>query len=78
MVTKKDCYPLPRLDETLDAVAGAKYFSSLYLLMGYHQVEVAPDDREKTAFTTHLGQFEYRLMPFGLPNPQPIFKGSCP
>ena len=67
-VTKFDCFPLPRLDEALDAVANCKVFSSLDLAMAYHQVPVEPQDIEKTAFITHVGLFEKTKMPFGLCN----------
>ena len=66
--TKFDCFPLPRLDEALDAFAGCTVFSSLDLAMAYHQVPVAPADVEKTAFITHVGLFEMVKMPFGLCN----------
>ena len=66
--TKFDCFPLPRLDEALDAFSGAVVFSSLDLAMAYHQVPVAPQDVEKTAFITHMGLFEMAKMPFGLCN----------
>ena len=66
--TKFDCFPLPRLDEALDTVAGCSVFSSLDLAMAYHQVPVAPSDVEKTAFITHAGLFEMTKMPFGLCN----------
>ena len=66
--TKFDSFPLPRLDEALDAFAGATVFSSLDLAMAYHQVPVKPSDVEKTAFVTHLGLFEMLKMPFGLCN----------
>ena len=66
--TKFDCFPQPRLDEALDAVAGCSVFSSLDLAMAYHQVPAAPSDFEKTTFITHAGQFEMTKMPFGLCN----------
>ena len=51
-VTRKDAQPLPRIDDTIDALEGAKWFSTLDLASGYWQVEVDPHDREKTAFPT--------------------------
>ena len=67
-MTKFDCFPLPRLDEALDAFAGATVFSSLDHAMAYHQVPVKPSDFKKTAFITHVGLFEMQKMPFGLCN----------
>ncbi|KAL5488979.1 hypothetical protein EMCRGX_G018014 [Ephydatia muelleri] len=60
-VTKKDAQPLPRIDETLDVLWSARWFSCLDLTSGYWQVEVAPEDREKTAFVTPYGLFQFRL-----------------
>ncbi|GFX28126.1 hypothetical protein TNCV_424531 [Trichonephila clavipes] len=54
-VTKKDSYPLPKIDDTLDTFAGNTWFSTLDLKSGYWQVELHPDDKEKTAFTTGQG-----------------------
>lgn len=73
-VTRKDAYPLPRVDDTLDTLAGSKWFTTLDLLSGYWQVEVSPEDREKTAFCTHEGFFEFRVMPFGLCNAPATFQ----
>ena len=73
-VTRKDAYPLPRVDDTLDTLAGSKWFTTLDLLSGYWQVEVSPEDREKTAFCTHEGLFEFRVMPFGLCNAPATFQ----
>ena len=66
--TKFDCFPLPRLDEALDAFAGSTVFSSHDLAMAYNQLPVAPSDVEKTAFITHVGLYEMVKMPFGLCN----------
>ena len=65
-VTRKDAYQLPRIDDTLDTLAGSKWFSTLDLISGYWQVENDDRDREKTAFTTPDGLFEFNVMPFGL------------
>ena len=73
-VSRKDAYLLPRIDDTLDTLAGSKWFSALDLLSGYWQVEVSPEDREKTAFCTHEGLFEFRVMPFGLCNAPATFQ----
>ena len=73
-VTRKDAYPLPRVDDTLDTLVGSKWFSTLDLASGYWQVEVHPDDREKTAFCTPEGLFEFKMMPFGLCNAPATFQ----
>jgi hypothetical protein len=65
-VTKKDCFPLTRIDNTLDTLAGAKWFSTLDLKNGYWQVDVHPDGKEKTAFSTVQGLWQFTVMPFGL------------
>ena len=64
--TKPDAYPLPRIDDSLDALGGAKLFSTLDLASGYHQVAMKDKDREKTAFITPFGLYEYLRMPMGL------------
>lgn len=71
--TIKDAYPLPRIEESWDALRGAKYFTTLDLAMGYHQVAMDDRDREKTAFTSPFGLFEYERMPFGLCNAPATF-----
>ena len=73
-VTVKDAYPLPRIDESLDQLAGSKWFSCLDLSAGYWQVEIEPGDKQKTAFTTRRGLFEYNVMPFGLCNAPATFE----
>lgn len=68
-VTVKDSQPLPRIDDSLDALSGSKWFSTLDLKSGYWQVEVEPEDRPKTAFATFdSGFWQFKVMPFGLCN----------
>ena len=73
-MTIKDAYPLPRVDDNLDTLAGARYFSTLDLASGYWQVEMDPKDAEKTAFCTRYGLYQWRVMPFGLCNAPSTFE----
>ncbi|KAK3086157.1 hypothetical protein FSP39_014434 [Pinctada imbricata] len=73
-VTIKDAYPLPRIDDSLDALGCSRWFSTLDMMCGYWQVEVAETDKQKTAFTSHRGLFEFNVMPFGLCNAAGTFK----
>ena len=72
--TIRDRYPLPRLDESIESFFGAKYFTTLDLLSGYHQIEVDENDKPKTAFTSELGHYEYNRMPLGLTNAPATFQ----
>ena len=73
-VTRKDAYPLPRIDMTLDALHGSQWFSTLDLVSGYWQVELEEADREKTAFCTTEGLYQFKVMPFGLCNAPASFQ----
>lgn len=67
-VTATDTYPLPRIEELMDRVAPASYITTMDLCMGYYQVPLAEAHKEKTAFLTPLGKFQFTRMPFGLKN----------
>ncbi|KAI8517499.1 hypothetical protein Bbelb_035160 [Branchiostoma belcheri] len=64
--THHDAFPLPRIEESLSALQGAAIFSTLDLASGYWQVAVDEEDKEKTAFSTQFGLFEFNRLPFGL------------
>ncbi|GFX39635.1 hypothetical protein TNCV_2103791 [Trichonephila clavipes] len=73
-VTKKDSYPLTRIDDTLGTLASNAWFSTLDLKSGYWQVELHSDDKEKTAFTTGQGLWQFKVMLFGLCNAPTTFE----
>ncbi|GBG59253.1 hypothetical protein CBR_g32269 [Chara braunii] len=74
--TIKNVGPLPRIDDLLQRLGGAKYFSKLDLKAGYHQLEIHPRDRYKTAFKTQYGHFEWVVMQFGLTNAPATFQAA--
>ena len=64
--TQKDHFPLPFIDQVLDNLSGKKFFSFLDGFSGYNQIKIAPQDQDKTTFTSPWGTFSYRVLPFGL------------
>ena len=73
-VTKPDLFPLPRISDLLDQLGKCKCFTTLDLKSGYWQIKVHADSQEKTAFITHQGLFEFRVMPFGVTNAPAVFQ----
>jgi hypothetical protein len=72
--THKYHFPLPFIDQVLDTLAGKKYFSFLNGFSGYNQIQITPEDQEKTTFTCPWGTFTYRVLPFGLCNAPTTFQ----
>ena len=62
-VTVKDSYPLPRVDDVIDAIGNAKFVTKINLLKGYYQVELSDNAKEISAFITPFGLYEYTVMP---------------
>ena len=73
-ITCKDAYPLPRIDDSLDALSGSKFFSTLDLLSGYWQVPLDDDAKIKSAFVTRNGLWQWRVLPFGLTSAPATFE----
>ncbi|MCH1581922.1 MAG: macro domain-containing protein, partial [Flavobacteriales bacterium] len=73
-ITKKDVFPLPRIDATLDSMGGSKFFTAMDLTSGFWQVGMDEKSREKTAFITPDGLYEYKVMPMGLVNAPATFQ----
>jgi hypothetical protein len=72
--TRKDHFPLPFIDQVLDVLVGKQYFSFLDGFSGYNQIQISPEDQDKTTFTFPWGTFSYKVLPFGLCNSPTTFQ----
>jgi hypothetical protein len=75
-ITVKSKYPIPVIEEFLDELANAFWFTSLDLRAGFHQIRLKPGEEYKTTFQTHCGQYEFRVMAFGLTGAPGSFQGA--
>ena len=71
----KDPFPIPRIDQLVDATVGHSWMNFLDAFQGYHQIPLALAIQEKTAFVTPIGNYYYRVMPFGLKNAGSTYQG---
>ncbi|CAF1527039.1 unnamed protein product, partial [Didymodactylos carnosus] len=74
LITQKDVYPLPRMDDIMEQMAGSKWYSKLDMKSGYFQVPISESDKKKTAFSTQDGLFEFNGLPQGLMNSPPTYQ----
>ncbi|CAF1084247.1 unnamed protein product [Didymodactylos carnosus] len=74
LITERDVYPLPRIDDIIDKLAGSQYFTTLDLKAGYWQIPINEQDKKKTAFVTTDGLYEFNVLPFGLSNAPATFQ----
>lgn len=74
VITKTDAYPMPRVDDLIDQLREAKFFSTMDLVCGYWQIKMKEEDIEKTTFTCAHGTFAFKRMPFGLKNAPATFQ----
>lgn len=73
-ITVKNRYPMPRIDDIFDMLTGAKFFTSIDLQQGYHQIRIRPEDVPKTAVNSPMGHYEYLVLTFGLTNAPATFQ----
>ena len=73
-ITVRDRYPLPRIEDLLNKLHGCSVFSSLDLHSGYHQIRITDEDKPKTSILTPLGQFQFKVLCFGLTNAPATFQ----